>query len=284
MPDEIVPAREHNASKWMILSAVMIGVIMGPIDGSIVNVVLPSIAMHFRSDYSLAQWVPTIYPLAICSFLLVYGRLGDMLGYKKIFLTGLACFAGASLLCGLSQNMWMLIVFRGIQGLMVAMQMALGMAIVTEAFPPQERGKAIGIYATAIALGLMLGPVMGGIIAQYLNWRFVFFINVPIAAIALLWGYRVIPPGERKRGRHLDIAGAVSAFVFLFSIVLYANRGESMGWFSPWGIALLICAVVSGLLFYNIVPCLINCVRDFGNLSFQIDDAVRQPWLKVQYD
>ena len=252
MPDEaVVYGKEHNESKWMILSAVMMGVIMGPIDGSIVNVVLPSIAMHFQRDYSLAQWVPTIYLLAICSFLLIYGRLGDMLGYKKIFLTGLACFAGASLLCGLSQNMWMLIFFRGIQGLMVAMQMALGMAIVTEAFHPQERGKAIGIYATAIALGLMLGPVLGGIIAQYLNWRFVFFINVPIAVIALLWGYRVIPPGQRKPGQHLDLSGAVLAFVFLFSLVLYANRGKSVGWFSPWGIALLLCAVVFGWLFFH---------------------------------
>jgi EmrB/QacA subfamily drug resistance transporter len=234
----------------MILGAVMMGVIMGPIDSSIVNVVLPSIAAYFNTDYSLAQWVPTIYLLAICSFILVYGRLGDMLGYKKIFLTGLVCFGGASLLCGLSQSIWMLIVFRAVQGLTVAMQMALGLAIVTAAFHPSERGKAIGIYATAIALGLMLGPVLGGVIAQYLSWRFVFFINVPIAAISLLWGYRVIPPGKRKPGQQLDFLGAVLAFVFLFSILLYANRGENWGWFSPWSVALLVSAALFGWLFF----------------------------------
>jgi EmrB/QacA subfamily drug resistance transporter len=252
MVDEaVVPYDERNASKWMILGAVMMGVIMGPIDGSIVNVVLPSIAIYFQTDYSLAQWVPTIYLLAICSFILVYGRLGDMLGYKKIFLTGLACFAGASFLCGLSRNIWMLIVFRAIQGLAVSMQMALGLAIVTAAFPARERGKAIGIYATAIALGLMLGPVLGGIIAQYLGWRFVFLINVPIAAIALLWGCRVIPTGKRKPGQKLDLSGAALAFAFLFSVLLYANRGKSLGWFSNRGIALILCAVVFGWLFFH---------------------------------
>lgn len=248
--DAGVSEDKHDSSKWMILGAVMTGVIMGPIDGSIVNVVLPSIAVYFQADYSLAQWVPTIYLLAICSFILVYGRLGDMLGYKKIFLTGLGCFGCASLLCGLSQGIWMLIVFRAIQGFAVAMQMALGLAIVTSAFPPSERGKAIGIYATAIALGLMLGPVLGGVIAHFLSWRFVFIINVPIACISLFWGHRVIPPGKRKPGQQLDFAGAILAFVFLFSILLYANRGGNWGWFSQWSIVLLISAAVFGWLFF----------------------------------
>jgi EmrB/QacA subfamily drug resistance transporter len=241
---------ERNGSRWMILGAVMMGVIMGPIDGSIVNVVLPTIAAHFRTDYAVAQWVPTIYLLAISSFILVYGRLGDMLGYKKIFLTGLACFAAASLLCGFSRSIWMLIGFRAFQGLTVGMEMALGLAIVTSVFPPGERGKAIGIYATAIALGLMMGPVLGGIIAKYLNWRFVFFINVPIAAISLLWGYRVIPKGHRTPGQKLDLWGAILAFVFLFSLLVYANRGENWGWFSPWSALLLLSAVVFGWLFF----------------------------------
>ena len=243
---------QGDRNKWMILSAVMLGVIMGPIDGSIVNVVLPTIANYFQTDYALVQWVPTIYLLAICSFILVYGRLGDMFGYKRIFLTGLICFAGASLLCGLARNIWMLIIFRAVQGLTVAMQMALGLAIVTSAFHPQERGKAIGIYATAIALGLMLGPVLGGVIAQYLSWRFVFFINVPIGIIAFLWGGWIIPAGGKTPGQRLDMAGAALAFAFLFSTMLYANRGETLGWFSGWGLGLLLCAIVLGWLFVHV--------------------------------
>ncbi len=243
--------REPESSKWMILGAVMLGVIMGPIDGSIVNVVLPSIADYFHADYSLAQWIPTIYLLAICSFILFYGRLGDIFGYKVVFLAGLICFALASLLCGLSLNIWMLIFFRAIQGLMIAMQMALGMAIVTSAFPPQERGKAIGIYATAIALGLMMGPVLGGIIAQYFSWRFIFFINLPVGVVALALGYFVIPSGERKSEQQIDLLGALLGFTFLFCLLLYANRSESWGWFSPVGIGLLIGSVFFGWLFFR---------------------------------
>jgi EmrB/QacA subfamily drug resistance transporter len=241
----------QNSSKWLILGAVMLGVIMGPIDASIVNVVLPSIAVDFQVDYALAQWVPTIYLLAICSFILFYGRLGDIYGYKKVFLTGLICFAISSLLCGFSHNIWMLIFFRALQGLMIAMQMALGMAIVTAAFPPKERGKAIGIYASGIAVGLMLGPVLGGVIAHFLSWRFVFFINVPIAFFATILGYRVIPGGKRNPEQRLDIPGALLAFIFLFSMLLYSNRAKNWGWFSQVGITMLGIIVVFGWLFFR---------------------------------
>jgi EmrB/QacA subfamily drug resistance transporter len=148
--------------------------------------------------------------------------------------------------------MGMLIFFRTLQGLTVGMEMALGLAIVTSVFPRAERGKAIGVYATSIALGLMLGPVLGGIVAQYWSWRFVFFINVPIACLSFLWGYWVIPEGKRIAGQRLDLPGALLAFVFLLSIMLYANRGETWGWFSPRGGFLLLCAALFGGLFFHV--------------------------------
>ncbi|MGD9161212.1 MAG: MFS transporter [Desulfobacteraceae bacterium] len=251
MAENILKQSDSNPSKWWILGAVMLGVIMGPIDGSIVNVVLPSIAVDFQADYALAQWVPAIYLLTICSFILFYGRLGDIFGYKKVFLTGLVCFAISSLFCGFSRNIRMLIVFRALQGLMIAMQMALGMAIVTDAFPNKERGKAIGVYSSGIAVGLMAGPVLGGVIAHYLNWRFIFFINVPIAFFATVLGYRVIPAGKRKPEQRLDIPGAVLAFIFLFSMLLYVNRAKNWGWFSPVGIFMLVIIIVFGWLFFR---------------------------------
>ncbi len=252
MPEGTAKTSDNiKSSKWLILGAVMLGVIMGPIDASIVNVVLPSIAADFQVDYALAQWVPTIYLLAICSFILFYGRLGDIYGYKKVFLTGLVCFAIASLICGFSQNIWMLIIFRALQGLMIAMQMALGLAIVTANFPPKERGKAIGIYASGIAVGLMLGPVLGGIIAHFLGWRFVFFINAPIAFFATILGYRVIPGGSKNPEQRLDIAGAILAFIFLFSMLLYANRAKNWGWFSGLGVTMLVVIILFGWLFFR---------------------------------
>ena len=252
MSEEAAKSSDNQkSSKWLILGAVMLGVIMGPIDASIVNVVLPSIAVYFQVDYALAQWVPTIYLLAICSFILFYGRLGDIYGYKRIFLTGLTLFTIFSLICGFSQSIWMLILFRTLQGLMIAMQMALGMAIVTAAFPPRERGKAIGIYASGIAVGLMLGPVLGGIIAHFLSWRFVFFINVPIGIFGALLGYRFIPSGKRNPEQRLDIIGAVLAFMFMFIMLLYTNRAKNWGWFSQVGIILLVIIVICGWLFFR---------------------------------
>jgi MFS family permease len=221
----------------------MLGSFMGPVDGSIVNTVLPDITGYFKTDIAIAQWVPTIYLLTISCLILLYGRLGDMVGYKKVFLAGLASFVVASILCGTSQSIWMLIAFRGIQGFAAGMMMSVGIAIVTAAFPPFERGRAMGIYAISIAAGLGLGPTFGGLIAQYLSWHYVFFINVPIGIAALIWGSRVIPRSTPKPGQRLDVAGALTALVFLSTLLLYANRGETWGWAAPKSLALLGTAV-----------------------------------------
>ncbi|MGB2885905.1 MAG: MFS transporter, partial [Dehalococcoidia bacterium] len=247
-PGPSATAKGHEA-KWLILTAVMLGSFMGPLDGSIVNTVLPDITRFFETEISIAQWVPTVYLLTISCLILLYGRLGDMVGYKRIYLCGLAAFTVASIICGLSQSIWMLIAFRAVQGLAAGMMMAVGFAIVTAAFPPAERGKAMGIYAISISVGLGLGPTLGGLIAEYLSWHYVFFVNVPIGIAALLWGYRIIPRGDTNPGQRLDFAGAATAFVFLTTILLYANRGEAWGWLSPTGIVLLIVALVSAAAF-----------------------------------
>jgi EmrB/QacA subfamily drug resistance transporter len=243
-------SRKRLEPKWLILTAVMLGTFMTPLDGSIVNTVLPSITAFFDSQISIAQWVPTVYLLAICCLILLYGRLGDIFGYKRIFLYGLAAFTATSILCGTSQSIWMLIAFRALQGLAASMIMAVGFAIVTAAFPPTERGKALGIYAIGIAVGLGLGPTLGGLIAEHLSWRYIFFVNVPIGITALLWGSRIIPRSSRKPGQRLDVLGTLTAFVFLLTLLLYANRGEDWGWTSPVSITLLAVAVVFGVLFF----------------------------------
>jgi len=251
MSENTSPAAKRGIeAKWLILGAVMLGAFMGPVDASIVNTVLPDITGYFKTDISIAQWVPTVYLVTISCLILLYGRLGDMVGYKRIFLTGLAAFVVASILCGSSQGIWMLIVFRGLQGLAAGLLMAVGYAIITAAFPPFERGRAMGIYAISIAAGLGLGPTFGGLIAQYLSWHYVFFINVPIGIAALIWGSRVIPKSATKPGQHLDVAGALTALVFLSSLLLYANQGESWGWTAPRSLALVGTAVVFGALFY----------------------------------
>jgi EmrB/QacA subfamily drug resistance transporter len=234
--------------KWLILAAVMLGTFMGPLDGSIVNTINPKLRDAFNTDISIVQWVPTIYLLTISCLILLYGRLGDMVGHKRIFITGLAAFTVASALCGASQSIWMLIAFRGIQGLAAGMTIAVSFAIVTAAFPPQERGRAMGIYAISIAVGLGLGPTLGGLLADH-SWRYVFYVNVPIGIAAVLWGQRIIPRGAANPGQRLDWAGAAVALVFLLSLLLFANRGEDWGWLSESSIALIVVAIVFGAVF-----------------------------------
>jgi EmrB/QacA subfamily drug resistance transporter len=244
------PARKSLEPKWLILTAVMLGTFMSPLDGSIVNTILPSITTSFRTEISIVQWVPTVYLLTTCCLILLYGRLGDIIGHKRVFLYGIAGFTITSILCGSSQSIWMLIAFRALQGLAGSMILAVGLAIVTAAFPSTERGKAMGIYAIGIAIGLGLGPTLGGLITEYLSWRYVFFINVPIGIAALLWGSRVIPLGRRNPGQRLDWYGALTALVFLLGLLLYANRGEDWGWASPLSLVPLAVAVVFGALFF----------------------------------
>ncbi len=239
-------------SKWLVLTAVMLGTIMTPLDGSIVNTVLPSITVFFHTDISIVQWVPSVYLLTICCLILLFGRLGDIIGYKKVFLYGLAAFIMTSVLCGASQSIWMLIVFRALQGFAASMIMAMGFAIVTAVFLPSERGKAMGIYAIGIAVGLGLGPTLGGLVTENLSWRYIFFINVPIGIAALIWGSFIIPPGSTKRGQRLDWAGALTALVFLLALLLYANRGEDWGWLSPLPRVLLAVALVFGVVFFKL--------------------------------
>jgi MFS family permease len=130
-----------RAGRYSVLAAIMLGSIMGPVDASIVNVILPTVTQFFGVHISTAQWVPMIYLLTISSLLLFYGRLGDILGYKRVYLSGLACFIIASGLCGLSPTIRWLILFRAIQGLAAGMMMAVPYAIITASFPPTKRAK-----------------------------------------------------------------------------------------------------------------------------------------------
>ena len=230
--------------KWLVLAAVMLGSVMGPIDASVVNVVLPTIAEVFGTGISTAQWVPMVYLLMISSLLLTYGRLGDMHGYRAVYLSGLAGFAASSAVCGLSGSIGMLIAARAVQGVTAGMMMAVGPAIIVDAFPASERGRALGINATSIAIGLAVGPTLGGFIAAYLGWRFIFFINIPIGAAALLIASRILPEGEPRPGQSLDLVGAGSAFVGLFSFLLLVNRWQAMGGPRRLGLAAVMAAAV----------------------------------------
>jgi EmrB/QacA subfamily drug resistance transporter len=241
---------EEYKGRYSILFAVMLGSILGPIDASIVNTILPTITQSFQVGLSTAQWVTMIYLLIISSLLLFYGRLGDILGYRKVYLFGLGGFIVASGLCSLSTTIRWLIAFRALQGLAAGLTMAVPFAIVTASFPPEERGKALGINAISISVGLALGPSLGGFITSLANWRLVFLINVPIGLAALIWGYLVIPELKGRPGK-IDAAGVVTAFIALFSLLFFVRRLQSSG-LDHLSIMALLTAVAAGIAFFRI--------------------------------
>jgi EmrB/QacA subfamily drug resistance transporter len=168
-----------------VLFVTTLGAFMAPFDGSIVSVALPSIASAFRMDYAEVIWVPVAYLLCLTALLLTFGRLSDIKGRKSFFTFGFLLFTIASAFCGLSQNGAELIICRGTQGVGAAMISATSAAIVTEVFPSERRGRALGVNTLAVYTGLSVGPTLGGVLVQTLGWRSIFYVNIPIGIVVI---------------------------------------------------------------------------------------------------
>jgi EmrB/QacA subfamily drug resistance transporter len=169
--------------RQLVLLVTTLGAFMTPLDASIVSVALPSIASTFKIGYAGIIWVPVAYLLCLATLLLTFGKLSDVKGRKLFFTLGFVLFTVASALCGISQTGAELIVFRGLQGISAAMIGATSTAIVTDVFPPEKRGKALGINVLAVYTGLAVGPTLGGVLVQALGWRSIFYVNIPIGII-----------------------------------------------------------------------------------------------------
>jgi MFS family permease len=178
--------------KWWTLAAVSFGLFMIMLDNTVVNVALPVMQASLGLDYAQLEWIVTGYALTFGAFMLTGGKLADLYGRRRIFVVGLAIFTLASLGCGLAAGGRMLIFARVVQGLGAALMNPSTLSIITVAFPPRERGRAIGIWVSVSAFSLAIGPVIGGFIAQHLHWSWIFFINVPIGIAAIVVAYLYI--------------------------------------------------------------------------------------------
>lgn len=219
--------------KWHILLALLAGVIMGPLDASIVYIALPSIAKHFSVDPQTVGWVSMSYLLVMGSFLLAFGRLGDIFGFRRLYLTGLLLFITASAFCGLAPSLVWLVLLRALQALGAGLMMSMAPAITTAAFPPEERGKALGITGMAVAIGLALGPSIGGMLVEIYDWRLIFYINVPIGILAYFWCLKVLPDKRSEIRKKFDWQGALLGFAALFTMLFIASRGQALNWSWP---------------------------------------------------
>ena len=231
--------------KWWVLAAVSTGSFMTALDGSVVNTILPVIKDAFRSNVATVEWIVTVYLLVISGLLLTFGRLGDLRGHKSVFVWGFGIFVLSSALCGASVSAEMLILFRGLQAIGGAMLASNSPAILTANFPPERRGQAIGLNSMVTYLGLTVGPSLGGWLAQTLGWRSVFYINLPVGALALTLSLLFIPKDiPTETGKKFDLAGAALFLAGLVSLMLGLNQGAEWGWLSAPTLGLIAAALV----------------------------------------
>ena len=219
--------------KWWVMAAVAMGVFLSTIDGSIVTVALPTLEEELNASFALVQWVIVIYLLVICSLMLGVARLADMIGKKRIYLAGMVIFTLASVLCGAAPSIGFLIAFRALQAIGAAMMQALGTAIVTEAFPDEERGRALGLIGTVVSLGIILGPTLGGLLIGVVGWRAIFFVNLPVGALGLWLANKHVPGWRPVNNQRFDTIGAVLMALTLVALSLGLTFGPTTGWDRP---------------------------------------------------
>lgn len=210
--------------RTLILFNVVIMTLMVCIDGSIVGVALPSMSDEMGVEMSMIQWVNTSYLLLSCSGILICGRLGDIFGKVRIFMIGVALFTLGSLLCGISPNLPVLVAARALQGLGGAAAFSNNQGIITETFPGNERGHALGWIATAASVGSLVGPSLGGLILSFTSWGGIFLVNVPVGAAMFIMGLKILPNRRPKNPNPLDIPGSALLFCSLMVVVSAVNE------------------------------------------------------------
>ncbi|MEW6048957.1 MAG: DHA2 family efflux MFS transporter permease subunit, partial [Bacillota bacterium] len=238
--------------RWRALAALLAGGIMGPIDASIVNINLPVIAADLGVTPDRVGWVSMAYLLVLGTLLLPFARLGDMLGLKRVYLAGLLVFVVTSATCAMATGLGTLVTFRALQALGAGLTMAMAPAIITALFPAQERGRALGLNGMTVALGLSLGPTLGGWLADSFGWRSIFLVNVPVGLVAYLLCRRLLPPFRpRESSRSFDTWGTLLACLSLTCLLVAATRGPASG-HAPGYIALGALGVALVYLFVRV--------------------------------
>ena len=235
---------EEN-KKWWTLGAVAFGLFMIMLDNTIVNVALPAIEHSLHMSISSLEWIVTAYALTFAALLITGGKLGDMFGRRKMFIVGLVVFTLASLACGLAPSAGFLIGARAVQGIGAALMNPATLSIITATFPPKERGQAIGIWAGVSALALAIGPLLGGLIVDNINWHWIFYVNVPVGVVGIVVSYFFIKESrDTSHEQSIDLPGLVTSGAALLALSYALIEGNNHGWTSPEILGLFVGAAV----------------------------------------
>jgi EmrB/QacA subfamily drug resistance transporter len=237
----------EETRKWFTLAAVAFGLFMIMLDNTVVNVALPSIQRDLGADLSELQWIVTGYALTFAALMLIGGKVADAYGRRLIFVVGIAIFTGASLLCGLAESGDMLIAARVLQGVGAALMNPATLSIIAATFPPHQRGMAIGIWVGVSGLALAIGPLVGGLLTDYLDWSWIFFVNVPVGILAIAASFLFIDESRDRTHQRLDLPGLATSGIGLFALTYALIEANTYGWgsarilgaFALAGVALL---------------------------------------------
>ncbi|MQS97190.1 MFS transporter [Companilactobacillus halodurans] len=253
-----------NPKRWMVLISVGIFTLMSTLDGSIVNIALPVISKDLNIQMNMAEWVVSIYLVTICIFLLMFGKIADSIGKIKVFKCGSILFIIGSVICGLSINLWMLLLGRVIQAMGASMAMATNNGIITQTFPSHERGYALGYIGSFVSIGAIAGPGIGGLVLGQLHWSYIFWINIPIGLVALTLGYFNLPKKEVTNPTKFDVAGFLLYFVTLVLLFCAIFIGQAVGFSNIYIIATFIVSAI------------------FLGIFLKIEKTVAQPMIELR--
>ncbi|MDQ3379778.1 MAG: MFS transporter [Actinomycetota bacterium] len=223
----------EETRKWFTLAAVSFGLFMIMLDNTVVNVALPSIQRDLGTDLSSLQWIVTGYALTFAALMLVGGKVADAYGRRLIFVVGIAVFTTASLWCGLADSGDELIAARVLQGAGAALMNPATLSIIAATFPPHQRGTAIGIWAGVSGLALAIGPLVGGLITEHLDWSWIFFVNIPVGIIAIAASFLFIDESRDETHVRLDLPGLATSAIGLFTLTYALIEANTYGWTSP---------------------------------------------------
>jgi EmrB/QacA subfamily drug resistance transporter len=247
-----LPIFSEERRKWWTLAAVSFGLFMIMLDNTVVNVALPAIQEDLGTGLSELQWIVTGYALTFAALMLIGGKLADAYGRRLIFVIGIVIFTGASLWCGLADSGNMLIAARVLQGAGAALMNPATLSIIAATFPPKERGMAIGIWAGTAALALAIGPLVGGLLTEHLSWHWIFFVNIPVGAIAIAASFLFIKESRDDTHESLDLPGLGTSALGLFALTYGLIEANAYGWTSARIVGSFVVAVVALASFVQI--------------------------------
>ncbi|MGM0237899.1 MFS transporter [Enterococcus sp. AZ103] len=239
-------------NRWWILVSVALFTFMSTLDGSIVNIALPTMSKDLKVPMNQAEWVVSIYLMVVCSCLLLFGKVGDSFGKIKVYRVGTIIFTIGSLLCGFNHSLAFLLFGRIVQAVGASMTMATNSGIITEIFPMNERGRALGSIGAFVSLGSIAGPGLGGLILSQLPWSYIFWINVPVGLITILVGNYFLPKDLTMSRKKIDWLGFVTFSVTIMTFFGGVFIGQEVGYLHALPVSLVVVAVIAFVAFIQI--------------------------------